>query len=68
MKKLTYVVSITFEDKIYSDDEIKEVAKNIANSLKEQADHQGLAPDCSDTFTKEISVSSSGLELVNITL
>lgn len=56
-KHLTYTVTLTFEDKIVSNDEIKEVGENIARALKHEADTMGLAPENSETFTKQITVS-----------
>jgi hypothetical protein len=63
MKTLTYVVNITFEDHINSDEEFKEVGENILSALSYQANIHGLAPEASETFTKEIEVSQSGLVL-----
>ena len=57
MKKLTFTVSLTFEDKIVDDNEIQEVGKKIADALKHEANTLGLAPEESETFTREIDVS-----------
>ena len=64
MKKITFVVSIDFEDKIYSDDDIQEIANNVANGLIRQANNEGLAPEESDTFTNAITISNGGVILV----
>ena len=61
MKRIAFVVELIFEDKIYSDDEIKEVGRNVLKAMVAQANTQGLAPEESETFTKEIQVSHSGV-------
>ena len=60
---ITYTVSITFEDKIYSDENIREIGNNIIAGLVNQANTIGLSPENSDTFTKAITVSKDGIEL-----
>jgi len=59
MKKLTFTVTIEFEDKINADLEIREVAQNLADAIKFAVDHQGIAPEESETFTRSIEVKSS---------
>ena len=69
MKKLSFTVTITFEDKITDDKEILEVAKNIANAIKHEADTAGIAPEASETYTKEIEVKPQFLdESVTLTM
>jgi hypothetical protein len=59
MKKVSFVVTIEFADKITGDGEIKEVAQNIADSLNHTVNHgNGLAPECASTFTTKIIVES----------
>lgn len=60
-KHLTYVVTVSFEDKIVSDNDIKEVGENIARAIKNEANGMGIAPENSDTFTKKIVVSERGV-------
>lgn len=57
METLDFKVSLIFEDKIVDDNEIAEIAKNIANALKHEANTAGLAPEESETFTRKIVVS-----------
>lgn len=59
MKTVHFNVSLSFHDHIYKDEEIKELAKNIAESLKHTADTCGLAPEDSETFTTKIEVKES---------
>jgi len=56
MKKHTFTVTLTFSGKITSDEDIKELADNIARGLQDVANHQGLAPESSEEFTKIIEV------------
>jgi hypothetical protein len=69
MKTITFSVHLTFSGKVETDDDvIREIAKNIAESLKHTADTAGLSHEGSDEYIKEIAVSHSGTELVNLTL
>ena len=61
MSKIIYTVVVTFQDKVVDDNEIKEVAQNMVTGLVEQVNHQGLAPEESDTFTTEIEVAMNGV-------
>ena len=67
MKKITFTLTLEFEDKISSDEEIKEVAENIARAIRSDANTCGIAPEESETFTKDITVSSDvlGIKIVN---
>jgi hypothetical protein len=58
MKKLTFTVVIEFEDKIVNDNEISQVADNIADAIVEKANGYGIAPDDSETYTKHVEVYS----------
>jgi NAD(P)H-hydrate repair Nnr-like enzyme with NAD(P)H-hydrate epimerase domain len=58
MKKLTFTVTIEFEDKITQDNEISEVADNIADAIVDAARGFGIAPNDSETYTKAIEVYS----------
>ena len=58
MKTQTFTVTLTFSGKVTSDDEIKETAFKIAQALRNEVDSgDGLAPNDSDSYTKEIIVS-----------
>jgi hypothetical protein len=57
MKTIELKVTIEFEDDISSDNELSEVAENVKNALVHDCDNGiGLAPENSETFTKEITV------------
>lgn len=51
-----FMVEVDFEDSIYDDNEINEVAKNVLNGVVQQVNQEGLAPEGSETFTKRVSV------------
>jgi len=57
MKSLTFEVTLTFCEKIESDDEILEVGNNILNALVGEISHgNGIAPQSSDNYTEEIQI------------
>lgn len=65
MKQITFVVTVEFEDSINDDDKNElEIAEKIAKGLIEQVNHEGLAPEKSETFTKAIKISRNGLYVV----
>ena len=58
MKKHTFTVVLTLSEKVSDDDAIKEMAFKIADALRHECDSgNGLAPEKSDSYTKEIIVS-----------
>ena len=58
MKSQTFTVTLNFSSKVTSDNDIKEIALKMAHALRHECDSgNGLAPDDSDSFTKEIIIS-----------
>lgn len=57
MKTQTFTVTLTFSEKVSSDDDIKKIAENIANSLEHTADIAGISPDDADYYTTKIEVT-----------
>lgn len=57
MKTQTFTVTLTFSEKVSSDDDIKKIAENIANSLEHTADTAGISPDDADYYTTKIEVT-----------
>lgn len=58
-KYVTLSVVIEFEDKIYSDNDHNEIAKNVAQAIANEANNGvGIAPENSETFTKTVYVKS----------
>jgi len=62
MKHLQFTVTVSFTEKITSDNDIMEIAKNIADAIKEKADGSGIAPDGSDGFTTKVQVTPQFLD------
>jgi hypothetical protein len=60
-KKITMVVTVEFEDSIYDDNEVKEVAENVASAIEREAKNYGITPDNSETFVRSISVSNGNI-------
>jgi len=61
-KNLRFIVTLSFSEKITDDNEIMEVAKNIADAIKVQADGYGISPEDSDGFITKIEVKPQFLE------
>ena len=62
MKKQTFIVTLTFEDKISGDNDILEIANSIARAIKNETNGIGISPQNSDNYTKTIEVKSQFLE------
>lgn len=62
MKKVQFTVTVEFEDNINDDNDIMEVAGNIANAIVYYADGMGIAPENSDTYTKAVTVKPQLLD------
>lgn len=56
-KKLTFTVTVEFEDKIVDDNEVLEVGENIARAIENEANGMGIAPESSETFTRSVEVT-----------
>ena len=61
-RKLTFTVTLEFEDKITDDLEIIEVADNIASAIVHDAGTAGIAPEASETFTRSVEVKPQFLD------
>jgi hypothetical protein len=70
MNKLNFVVSLTFADKITDDQDILEIANNIARAIKNEVENgQGITTDFSDTYTEKIEVKPQFLDdIVEVTI
>lgn len=51
-----FIVEIVTEDPIVDDNEVNEMAQNIANGIVNEANGQGIVPEASETFTKIVYV------------
>jgi hypothetical protein len=66
MKTINFVVTLTFSGSIATDDDsLKEIAQNIASSIKHTADTSGIAPEGCDEYTTNVEVSNNGLILAS---
>ena len=64
-RKLSFTVTLEFADKITDDQDILEIASNIARAIKREADSgDGIVTEFSDTYTKSVSVKPQFLDEV----
>jgi len=56
-KSLSFRVEIDFESEIVDDNDIMEVAQNIARAIKNEANSGAIAPENGDTYTEIIRVT-----------
>lgn len=68
MKTQTFTVKLTFSEKMTSDEDIKEIAQNIADAIKHAADTSGIAPEEADGYTTEIEVTPQFLPEAKVTV
>ena len=62
-KKLSFNVTLKFESAINDDNDIIEIAKNIARAIKNEANNGlGITTDFSDTYTETITVKPQFLD------
>lgn len=57
MKKQKFIVTLTFSDNVNSKFELNQVAQNIANAIRHEADCGTIAPEGSEAFTTKIEVA-----------
>lgn len=62
MKKLQFTVTVEFESNINDDNDIMEIAGNIANAIVFYANGQGIAPEHGDTYTTSVTVKPQFLD------
>ena len=67
-RKIQFTVSITFSEKVTDDQDILDIAKNIARAIKSEAvEGNGITTDFTDAFTEEIEVKPQFLdEVINL--
>ena len=62
-KKIQFTVSITFSEKVTDDQDILDIAKNIARAIQREAiDGDGITTDFTDAITEEIEVTPQFLD------
>jgi hypothetical protein len=52
----TFTVTLQFEDSIVSDNDMMEVAHNVAEAIKERTGGMGIAPEESGTYLTNVHV------------
>lgn len=62
MKTLQFTVTVEFEDNINDDNDIMEVANNIARAITAETNGLGIAPEYADTYTKAVTVKPQFLD------
>jgi hypothetical protein len=55
-KTQRFIVEIVTEDAIVDDNEVNEMAQNIADAIVSHANTTGITPENSETFTKIVYV------------
>jgi hypothetical protein len=62
-RKIQFTVSITFSEKVTDDQDILDIAKNIARAIKNEAvEGNGITTDFTDAITEEIEVTPQFLD------
>lgn len=56
MKKVKLTIEIEFDEVVSTFDHI-EIARNVAEALRDQVDHAGLAPEDSEAITTNFTVT-----------
>ena len=58
MKEIDFNLKILFSEKIVSDNDVNEIAENIRQAIERQINEKDLAPENSNAFTKEFSITA----------
>ena len=61
-KIISFKVNVTFSENITSEADIREIARNIARAIYNEANGAGIAPDDADAYTKKVEVSPIDME------
>jgi hypothetical protein len=65
-KKLTFTVTLEFESKITDDNDVIQVAENIARAIVSETNGEGIAPQNGDTYLENVEVKPMYLEEIII--
>ena len=61
--KLAFSVTLTFSDKITSDEDVMAITNNIVRAIESEVNHgAGISPDESDYYTTQIQVKPIGFD------
>jgi hypothetical protein len=66
-KTITFRVELEFESEITQDEDIMQVAENIAEAIKDGTNGKGIAPQNGDTYLEIIRVTPQYLNKTVIT-
>ena len=68
MKTLALTINLTFSEKVNTDEDINEIGENIRQAIAHAADTAGIAPEGSDAYLKEFSITCpwSNLEINHV--
>lgn len=61
MKKVTLTITLEFADKVSGNEELQKLAENVATAIVDGANGRGIAPENSDTYLTNVTVSSDVL-------
>jgi hypothetical protein len=56
-KSVLFRVEVTFADNVEQDEDILQIAQNIARAIVNEANGEGIAPQNGDNYTKEVRVT-----------
>jgi hypothetical protein len=56
-KSVLFRVEVTFADNVEQDEDIMQVAQNIARAIVNETNGEGIAPQNDDNYTKEVRVT-----------
>lgn len=56
-KSITFRVELTFESEIVNDNDVMNVAQNIARAIVNETNGQGIAPQDGDTYLEIVRVT-----------
>jgi hypothetical protein len=56
-KSVLFRVEVTFADNVEQDEDIMQIAQNIARAIVNEANGEGIAPQNDDNYTKEVRVT-----------
>lgn len=56
-KSISFRVELTFADEITSEEELKQIAQNIARAIVAETNGQGIAPQDGETYLEIVRVT-----------
>lgn len=56
-KNLTFTIQLQFADNVEQDEDVMQVAQNIARAIVAETNGQGIAPQNGDTYLETVKVT-----------